>query len=804
MPKKDAHFIDAFGVGTLKERFNRKAALYLQANLGDFMEDTAKRADADDKIKKLLESSRGRDYNEVSYAKGKEALDGKKGRWFAKTPGAMQYLSRPIRHTLCMGLWIDLDFVNCHPTLLMALCKRLRIPHPHLKSYVRHRERLLAEMVEAGGVSDRSEAKDLVFVALNGGSVAGKVHLKWWKELCAEFAATLQAIVTHEEFQKFKCHVQKVHANQHNMNGKVVSAILCDMENQCLESLFTYLKEQDCILGDQCSLMFDGIMVADTPEIRQKVMGGSFLEEFSAQIKEDMGFRLQIKIKEFDEAFELPEGYEEQVTGDVVVIERGNDMQAVDAFHERHWDRLVTSQGRAFWNDGCIYLDHEETVEKRVSQALQAMNIMVDGGEKLLPYSSNYKHLQDCSKLIMSNVRFEKEDFVQRLWESNLGYVAFRDGVYHFDTRAFLPYSQVGGEVLFTRKIDRVFPSRENHERSSASDELHRRVLDPIFQKPEKKAYALHCYARAVAGCIHDKRWFICMGERNSGKGVICELLQNAFGPFVLTFNSESLLCDRLRGGSDAAKDQSWMSDLEFGRVYFSNEIVLGDQSRKLDGNKIKRLASGGDEVEVRKLYRHAEKKRLQGMPFIHCNDSPAIDPKDACETLEVLSFETKFVSEDEMGARKEEGRDIPDHWAPADPSIKKLIKDPEIIDAFTLAVLDAYSGPNRQSPPACVIEDTRMFRGQSSETDMDQISEIVKYVDDPMRKVFSKDIKAALEDSGLHGTSLCCFCVCVCVRASVRACECACVRACVRACVCVCACMQCMCMQCVCACLKK
>jgi hypothetical protein len=44
------------------------------------------------------------------------------------------------------------------------------------------------------------------------------------------------------------------------------------------------------------------------------------------------------------------------------------------------------------------------------------------------------------------------------------------------------------------------------------------------------------------------------------------------------------------------------------------------------------------------------------------------------------------------MDSREEGGRDIPDHWAPADPSIKKLIKSPDVLDAFTGVVLDAYS----------------------------------------------------------------------------------------------------------------
>ena len=262
------------------------------------------------------------------------------------------------------------------------------------------------------------------------------------------------------------------------------------------------------------------------------------------------------------------------------------------------------------------------------------------------------------------------------------------------------------------------------------------------------------------------------MGERNSGKGVICDLLKMAFGPFVLTFNSENLLCSRLRGGGDAAKKQSWMAPLEFVRICLSNEIILGDGACKMDGNMVKRLASGGDEVEVRTNYKDEERKRLQCTAFMCCNECPPADPPDAYETLEVFSFGTKFVSQEEIDGREEGGRDVPEHWAPADPTIKGWIKNPDVIDAFTRIVLDAYSGPNRQRPPSCVIDDTRMFRGPSTETDMDRIGEILWYVDNPSKKVFSEKIKMALEDSGLLGTS-CCFCGvgCVCVVYVVREC---------------------------------
>ena len=60
----------------------------------------------------------------MSYSKSKNS-DGD-GRWFAKNMGSMQNMKRGIRHTICKGIWIDLDIVNCHPTLLLQLCKNIR------------------------------------------------------------------------------------------------------------------------------------------------------------------------------------------------------------------------------------------------------------------------------------------------------------------------------------------------------------------------------------------------------------------------------------------------------------------------------------------------------------------------------------------------------------------------------------------------------------------------------------------------------------------------------------------------------
>jgi hypothetical protein len=118
-----------------------------------------------------------------------------------------------------------------------------------------------------------------------------------------------------------------------------------------------------------------------------------------------------------------------------------------------------------------------------------------------------------------------------------------QDGVYSFESGQLIPYPVEG--VCFTFKIDRPFP--RNVAEQDMCD-LYRRVLDPIFPDAEQRDHGLHSMSRAMAGEVWDKRWYVCMGERNSGKGVLTLMLEGAFGPFVHTINSENLLYTRCVG----------------------------------------------------------------------------------------------------------------------------------------------------------------------------------------------------------------------------------------------------------------
>lgn len=516
-----------------------------------------------------LTRSQGRSCLNVTYAKAAKGLDGA-GRWLAKDV-AMQGLNRGLRQTLCEGEWIDIDFVNCQPAILQQLVKNvLRIDCPFLDKYIANRDPMLQEMVDAG-VPDRGEAKMLVLKVLNGGIVLD-VKTPWWNELCTEFKDLACKVATNRCHKEFLDHCFAQNGD-FNLHARTMAAVLCHAENKCLEQLHHLLKGEGCVPNGQCSLMFDSLMIKNTPFIKAKVSSLDFLEGLSRQINQATGYTMLIKVKEFDEIYELPDNYEDSVS-DIFVIDAGDDLRAADEFIKRFKHRLIRCGPSTFWEVDGIYTDDPQRVKDGVLSELSRMEIWFRVKDGLSPYSRNKRHAHDCVTFIMANPTTEQPDFIDKLFYSSLRYLAFNNGIYSFECGELLSYADAAAlDVYFTMKINRPFPTNVDPE---IQEMFMRRVIDPIFpvEKPEDRDYFMHRLSRAIAGEIFDKKWHLCTGERNCGKGVIALLLGLAFGPFVQTINSENLLIKAMDNG-DAAKGQSWMSPLQRKRIALSNECKM-------------------------------------------------------------------------------------------------------------------------------------------------------------------------------------------------------------------------------------
>jgi phage/plasmid-associated DNA primase len=151
--------------------------------------------------------------------------------------------------------------------------------------------------------------------------------------------------------------------------------------------------------------------------------------------------------------------------------------------------------------------------------------------------------------------------------------------------------------------------------------------------------YYLYRIARIIAGHVEDKIWVLMQGLRNSGKGVLSDLLQNSLESYVKTTNSGNFKYKKTN--VDEAKSLSWLVNCRFCRLIISQEI---DISEKINGEMLKKFSSGGDMIEARLNFSDEIVFKMQCSLMICSNDMPEIQPADAMEFCDEFQMKSKFI----------------------------------------------------------------------------------------------------------------------------------------------------------------
>jgi hypothetical protein len=338
-----------------------------------------------------------------------------------------------------------------------------------------------------------------------------------------------------------------------------------------------------------------------------------------------------------------------------------------------------------------------------MTSRIMKTTIAENGEEKVARYAANSKpasNVVDAARRIIG-ATWPNDGFSSQLHKGSLNKLFFKDGLYDFETKSF---RQDDPESDFTTiRIMTDFP--QDQSRDVESEKFVWDVLDGIFnERPDVECFLAHV-ARALSGAYTDKSWIVVHGGRNSGKGIMQELMREALGPYVGTVNATEMMMDSHRGsGGDQAKRLSWLLEVANKRVIITNEITIDAQDNKckLDGNKIKgTFGSGGDPKQVRQLYTKEQEVVAQGRLMMMCNDLPPIDPPDALETVQVFKTDHQYVTEEKLQeARESGGAEASSHLRVRDAALKSRCRQAKVAQAFVRLVLDAYTDePVAMSP---------------------------------------------------------------------------------------------------------
>lgn len=643
----------------------------------------------DKQILRHMIRARGKDGLEVYYKHGKttKATD-TPGRWFVIKAG-LALLSRKARNSLMSGFYWDLDIVACQPTILLQLAQRNGWNCPVLADFIRTRESKLKELSD-----DRDKAKQMTTPLFYGQR----------NNNMPDFFIALQ-----RELDQLMTFVAVRYSNQvppHAKKGprSIMAYVLQHEEYRCLMAIDRAVAQKGRSLD---VLIHDGGGVRQLDD--EEKAPEDIIPYVQQKILADAGYMVELKFKDVQCYFPFEEEGDDRgvyIPSNIIV----DDTFAAERFLELYEGHVVMDSKvlYVFDSNTGIWCSGESDVRNIINACgtgLIFIQVNPDTGrEKIYNYSRNIENNRKAYIALTMIAPVQNGYFVKRI-DSGVGKLLFQDGYYDFTTGEFT----VGfdPEIVFYNAVGRPFPLSHDKE---AEDFIMNTLFCEPFANPEVGKHLLYRLARGIAGHFRDKILLLCLGRRDSGKGTMCSLMKNAIGLCYGPFQANSLLARR--GDCEATKALSWINTIKDKRISISNEISI-DEKRPVDGNIIKTMVSGGDEIQLRTNFKDETTVINQSQLVLFMNDMPRISPADEAFRSRVLAYEFKYS----FVANPTE----PWHKSRIDGLKEKLSKD-NYCDAFIHLIMEAYRSGDPGVPEECL-----KFKDELIPTEKTQVRDLLE-----------------------------------------------------------------------------
>jgi hypothetical protein len=195
---------------------------------------------------------------------------------------SIQGLPTYFRGLICNGLMTDIDMVNCHPMIILNLCKKYNVTHKYLEQYCNERKELIA---------NGSANKIKVIESINKHTIL-KNTTPFMTKLDAEIKNIQREFMDIPDFSlqlelaKDACSKKKDY-KRHNIAGTFMSNVATSYEVQILHSIIPLIQRKSLEIS---VLMYDGFMIyGNAPD--------GLMEELSLFVKDNYGFDIAFTTK---------------------------------------------------------------------------------------------------------------------------------------------------------------------------------------------------------------------------------------------------------------------------------------------------------------------------------------------------------------------------------------------------------------------------------------------------------------------------------------------------------------------------
>lgn len=195
----------------------------------------------------------------------------------------------PLRGYLANGIYLDIDVVNCHPTILRHEFQKKSIDTSIIDDYVLNRESFLKnESIDKEEFLKMINKEDFKHPS----EKITKLHTQIYKMLIPMLLNDNHEIMTL---------INK--SRTHNKFGKFIGNYLQSVEFKVLAKLYKYSLRQDIFID---VLMHDGFFVRITETVNENFMA-SVLLQYSDLVKKEFDMDFKFKIKPHDLSLKVPD-----------------------------------------------------------------------------------------------------------------------------------------------------------------------------------------------------------------------------------------------------------------------------------------------------------------------------------------------------------------------------------------------------------------------------------------------------------------------------------------------------------------
>ena len=582
-------------------------------------------------------------------------------------------IRREIRHTLASSLMADLDIKNCHPEMLLQLCRAEGYECSELEDYVANRQVFFDQGINAYGCS-QDEIKRLFIIYLYAGGFDN-----WASDLDAakcspDVVDSYSSKITElDSFRLFRESIAPLHRriaeanphlcgivadikldkglHQYNLNGSVCSFVLQEYELRVLEQLFLYCSHNGLIENGVCVLCADGLM------IQRKHYNPQLLDAFNILINEKLGFNLTFTEKA------MTQGYvkilDKNLNFDLINPTFSSGMLA-DYFSVLY-PQFVSIDGNVFEYNGVYWKLMDKKLSslhlfindvfykhligyatKKQIEANQQLTSCTPEKQKnidetITRISAFIKNVQTLRKL---KARRELvEDITIRVYKSDLEFdvnpylLAFENKIYDLQKNTFVK-PEPSQWIHTTCGYD-----YDEHYSQQRVDTM-RSIMQSIFPDKAVRDYYLSVLATGLSG-IRMENIFISTGSGGNGKSLVNGMMMETLGEYSYKLPS-AVLMDALKTGANPE-----VANLHRKRFVLAQEPP---PNRPMCASTLKEI-TGDKGLNVRFMHSDKCKVSLNITLAVECNDIPDIPDKSADaipRRLRIVPFDITAVPQAE------------------------------------------------------------------------------------------------------------------------------------------------------------